>query len=88
MLYIDDASAGKHRQPFHSAAHRFWQMHLSEDFYMVAYPDTDPEWFEMSVRTHRERHDNPLMVQVGGDPEEAILTTLEEWWAKRQSTQV
>jgi len=83
MLYIDDARAGQHREVLHKAAYRFWQMHLKESFYIVVYNSADPALLEISIRTHRDRHDNPLTVELGSDPEEAILAALNGWWLER-----
>jgi len=83
MLYIDDGKAGEHRAAFHNAAKRFLRMHGGESFYLVAFGKVGPRSFEMSARSHRDRQDTLLVVEPGMDPEEAILTALEKWWADR-----
>ncbi len=83
MRYIDDCNAGKHCMALHSAAKGFSSMHTNERFYLLAYDGMGPELFQMSARTHHDRCKYPLLVKIGSDPEEAILTALEEWWADR-----
>ena len=82
MLYIDDVSAGEHRQAFHSAAQRFWQMHQSEKIYVWA-NGMAPGGLRMGIRAHEDKRPRSLVVLIGDDPEEDILTALDEWWADR-----
>jgi hypothetical protein len=84
VLYIDDASAGQHTQALHKAAYRFWRMHLRESFYIVVADETGRRGFQMSIRTHGDRHASPLLIDLGADPEGAMFAALERWWAKRQ----
>lgn len=83
MLHIDDAAGGEHRQAFHSAAYRFWKMHQDESLNVWS-NGTWPDGFRVGIRTHRDKSPSSLVVQLGSDPEEAILTALEKWWAERQ----
>ncbi len=82
MLTINDAGAGEHRRAFHNAAHRFWQMHQSESFF-VASQGMGLEGFSMLVREYSQEKASSLVMQITADPEAAILAALEEWWAGR-----
>lgn len=82
MLYIDDGAASDYRWPFHTAAERFGQMHQSERLYVWS-SGIGLEGFRVSIRTQDDARPSPLVVRVGSDPEEAILTALEKWWAER-----
>jgi hypothetical protein len=85
VLHIDDASTGQHTQALHKAAYGFWRTHLGagESLYIVVADGTGRHGFRMSIRTHHDRQETPLLIDLGADPEGAILTALEEWWAKR-----
>lgn len=83
MLYIDDARAGEHRQAFHNAARRFWEMHRSESLYVWA-NGPGPDGFRVGIRSHGDKLPGSLAIRLSEDPEEAILTALEEWWAQRR----
>jgi adenosyl cobinamide kinase/adenosyl cobinamide phosphate guanylyltransferase len=82
MLHIDDARAGQHQWAFDSAALRFWRPHQGESLY-VSSAGMWPDGFHVRVRNHRNQRHSLLVVQIGSDPEQAILMALEKWWADR-----
>lgn len=84
MLHIDDARAGQHQWAFDSAALRFWRLHQGESLY-VSSTGMWPDGFHVRVRKHRNQRHSPLVVPIGNDPEESILTALEKWWADRST---
>lgn len=79
MLSIDDARAGRHKPEFNSAMRRFCEMHRTESFFVSA-SDMGQDGFGLIVGIHGKSRAYPLIVQVGDDPEQAILTALEAWW--------
>jgi hypothetical protein len=82
VLYVDDHQAGAYCLALHAAARRFWEMHRGKNFY-ISCERLGPEELRVTVRAHKEMQWHTLVVQIGGDPEEAILVALEQWWAGR-----
>jgi hypothetical protein len=83
VFHIDDASTGDFQQAFYGAANRFWRSHQSESFY-VSGSTMGREWFGVSIRRFSDGESSPLVVEITDNPEEAILTALEKWWAEQQ----
>jgi len=77
MLHIDNSFAGEHRWAFDNAAKRFCMKHPGESFFVAA-TGVGPEGYQVNIRWHGEQQPSSLVIQVGEDPEGAILTALEK----------
>jgi hypothetical protein len=82
MRHIDDAAAGEYRGAFHTAAKRSLQRRASEGFSVSGF-ETGLRAFHMKIGALGDDSDSPINVLVTDDPEGAILTAVEEWWADR-----